>query len=287
LALFRAGVDVYAVFGAQMFNIPGMTKDTHPIHRQSSKSALLGAGYGLGWASFAAQLLVGFLGAPPVRYDRAFAKSLGVDGEYVQRFLDWDENVKKLIEVPHTCTEQELLSHCVASKMIIDKYRATAWPVVAFWQLLGDMLERCLAGGAEVSYKCLIFRKEEIVLPNGMSLRYPNLRREEERDDEGKKTGKMNWVYGDDATKLYPGKICNNVTQALARIVMTDGMLRVQKRFPIIGTVHDELWALVKDSDVDAKKWILAKMTVEPAYMRGIPLSAEGGVHRRYGLAKG
>ena len=76
LNIFRSGGDPYAAFGTQMFNIPGLTKDSHPDLRQSAKSALLGCGYGLGWASFASQLLVGFLGAPPVRYEKAFAKTL-------------------------------------------------------------------------------------------------------------------------------------------------------------------------------------------------------------------
>ena len=54
LAMFRSGQDVYSLFGSQMFGLPGMTKETHPIERQSAKSALLGAGYQLGWASFSA-----------------------------------------------------------------------------------------------------------------------------------------------------------------------------------------------------------------------------------------
>jgi hypothetical protein len=288
LDLFRSGVDVYAAFGSQMFDILGMTQEKYPIERQAAKSAVLGCGYQLGWANFAAQLLVGFQGAKPVRYTKEFAKKLGADGEYVARFLEWDENVRKMLEIAHTCTDEELLAHCIATKLIVEKYRATAWKVAAFWDFLGTMLERCLAGGDEVSYKCLIFRKEEIVLPNGMSLRYPNLRRMAEKDVEGKDTGKTNWVYGDDATKLYPGKICNNVTQAVARIVMTDGMLRVQKRYPVVGTVHDELWALAPEQEADAAKtWVLAQMTVEPRYLPGIPLNASGGAHRRYGLAKG
>ena len=53
LDIFRGGGDPYAAFGAQMFNIPNLTKETHPDLRQSAKSALLGCGYGLGWASFA------------------------------------------------------------------------------------------------------------------------------------------------------------------------------------------------------------------------------------------
>ena len=105
LDIFRSGGDPYAAFGSQMFNIPGLTKESHPDLRQSAKSALLGCGYGLGWAAFAAQLLVGFLGAPPVRYDKGFAKKLGVDKAYVDRFLEWEDNVEKMTAIPHTCTE--------------------------------------------------------------------------------------------------------------------------------------------------------------------------------------
>ena len=290
LLIFRQGGDPYAAFGAQMFNIPGLTKESHPDLRQSAKSALLGCGYGLGWASFAAQLLVGFLGAPPQRYNKDFAKKLGVTATYIQKFLEWDDNVKKMTEIPHTCTDDELLVHCVAAKMIIDKYRATAWPVVAFWDMCGSLIERALYGGNEFTYKCVTFRKEEIVLPNGMSLLYPNLRqvREKVKDEDGnEKEGGLQWVYGEDATKLYAGKITNNIVQGVARIVMTDGMLRVDKKYPVKGTVHDELIAVVPDEEVDfAKTWVLAQMTMEPKYLPGIPLAADGGAHRRYGLAK-
>ena len=281
LDIFRAGGDPYAAFGAQMFGIPGMTKDSHPIHRQSAKSALLGAGYGLGWASFAAQLLVGFLGAPPLRYTKADARQLGVSQQYVQRFVDWEDNLTKMAEIPHTCSEGELLIHCVVAKKIIDVYRATAHAVTSFWDMCSGLIETSLYGGKEYTHKCLTFRKEQIILPNGMSLLYPRLRRK--RDE----TGRQQWVYGEDETKLYAGKVTNNVTQAVARIVMTDGMLRVSKRYPVVGTVHDELLAIASDEEAnDAKTWVLAQMVMEPRYLPGIPLGADGGVHRRYGLAK-
>lgn len=285
LDIFRSGADAYAAFGAQMFNIPGLTKDSHPVHRQSAKAALLGAGYGLGWASFAAQLLVGFLGAPPVRYTKRDAKELGVTAEYVERFLEWDDNVKKMLDIPHTCTTDELLIHCVAAKKIIDIYRATAHPVTTFWDMCGGLIERCLADGEKFVYKCVTFQKEEIVLPNGMSVRYNNLRQEKEPESK-----RMNWVYGEPGakpTKLYAGKITNNIVQGTARIVMTDGMLRVNKKYPVVGTVHDELIAVIpQDSAEEAYQWILEQMIVEPKYMPGIPLAADGGHHRRYGMAK-
>jgi DNA polymerase len=277
LDIFRSGADPYAAFGAQMFNIPGMTKESHPDLRQSAKSALLGCGYGLGWASFASQLMVGFLGAPPLRYKRDFAKQLGVNRSYVERFVLRKENEERLLEIPHICTEEELLVHAVAAKKIIDTYRTTAYPVVGLWALCTKLMVDCLVEGKEYRYKCLTFRKGEIELPNGMKIRYPDLRQDDEK----------NWVYGKDATKLYAGKITNNITQALARIVMTDGMLRVSKRYPVVGTVHDELIALAPEDEAqEALDWVIEQMTTEPSYMPGIPLAADGGTNLRYGDAK-
>jgi hypothetical protein len=286
LDIFRAGGDPYATFGSQMFNIPGLSKESHPDLRQSAKSALLGCGYGLGWASFAAQLLVGFLGAPPVRYDLAFAKKLGVTQEAAQKFLDWDVNVEKLEAIPHTCTTKELVIHCLAAKAIIEKYRATATPVVAFWDLMSSLIEDSLYKGKEYQIKCLTFKKGQIILPSGMPITYAGLNVKRSTDE---KTGKpqTEWTYGENRTKLYGGKVTNNVTQGVARCVMTDGMLRTSKRYFVAGTVHDEQIVVVPDSEVEeAKTWVLAQMTMEPSYLPGIPLDADGGAHRRYGLAK-
>jgi hypothetical protein len=286
LDIFRAGGDPYATFGSQMFNVPGLSKESHPDLRQSAKSALLGCGYGLGWASFASQLLVGFLGAPPVRYDLAFAKKLGVTQEAAQKFLDWDVNVEKLEAIPHTCTTKELVIHCLAAKAIIDKYRATATPVAAFWDLMSSLIEDSLYKGKEYKVKCLTFKKGQIMLPSGMPINYPGLNVKRTTDE---KTGKQQteWTYGENRTKLYGGKVTNNVTQGVARCVMTDGMLRTSKRYFVAGTVHDEQIVVVPDAEVEAAKtWVLAQMTVEPSYMPGIPLDADGGAHRRYGLAK-
>ena len=282
LHIFNAGGDPYAMFGSQMFSIPDMTKESNPVERQSAKSALLGCGYQMGWASFSAQLLVGFLGAPPKRYTKQEAKQLGVTGDYIERFLEWEDNAIKMNEIPHTCTAQELMIHCVAAKKIVDMYRATAYPVVGFWELCQNLIQKSLADGEEYRHKCLLFRKGEIVLPNGMSLLYPNVRQQKDKE-----SGRSQWVYGPDATKLYAGKITNNVTQGTARIVMTDGMLRVAKRYPVVGTVHDEQIVVAPEAHAqEALAWVLEQMTLEPKYLPGIPLAADGGVHRRYGLAK-
>jgi DNA polymerase bacteriophage-type len=281
LDIFRAGGDPYAAFGAQMFGIPGLSKDSHPDLRQSAKSALLGAGYGLGWSAFAAQLLTGFLGAPPTRYYKTFAKQLGADAEYVQKFTDWEVNLEKLADIPHNCTDQELFVHAIATKKIIDKYRDAADSVVQFWGICQNLIHKSLMNGDEVLYKCVTFKKEEVVLPSGLSLRYNDLKGEP--DDKGR----VQWVYGPSSKKLYGGKLTENIVQAVARCVMTDGMLRIQERYPCVLTVHDEVVCLVPEAEAeDAKTWVLAQMVMEPTYMPGIPLDAEADVAHRYGDAK-
>jgi DNA polymerase len=117
-----------------------------------------------------------------------------------------------------------------------------------------------------------------------MSLKYPNI--EIRKDERGRKEY---WFgLGDKKQKLYAGRLCNNIVQALARIVMSDGMLRVGKRYPVVGTVHDELLALVPDMEgEEAKAWVHAQMVKVPTWMQGIPLNADVGYHQRYGLAKG
>jgi DNA polymerase len=286
LDIFRSGGDPYAAFGAQMFNIPGLSKESHPDLRQSAKSALLGCGYGLGWAAFSSQLLTGFLGAPPQRYDLGFAKKLGVTQQAAEKFLDWEVNVEKLQAIPHTCSTRELVIHCLAAKAIIDKYRSTATPVVDFWNLQTELIHESLYKGKEYKHKCLTYRKGEIELPSGMKLLYPYLQIRRHTDEKTKKE-QVEWTYGENRTKIYAGKITNNVTQGVARCVMTDGMVRTAKRYFVAGTVHDEQIVVVPDAEVqDAKTWVLAQMTMEPPYMPGIPLDADGGAHRRYGLAK-
>ena len=209
--------------------------------------------------------------------------TLGVTGEAVDRFLSWDDNLKRMEQIPHTCTEKELLIHCLAAKAIIDKYRAASQPVVNFWNLCQELIDYSLYRGKEYTHKCITFRKEQIVLPSGMAMRYPDLK-PEQRD------GRTVWTYadGNKRVSLYGGKVTNNIVQGTARCVMTDGMLRVAKKYPVAGTVHDELIAVVPEEEAeDAKTWVFAQMVAPVPYLPGIPLKTDVGYNKRYGLAKG
>jgi DNA polymerase len=114
-----------------------------------------------------------------------------------------------------------------------------------------------------------------------MALRYPKLTFE--LDEKSRKQ----WFYGPDKTKLYGAKLVENIVQAVARCVMTDGMLRIQNRYPCVLTVHDEAVVLVPTKEVvEAEPWVLAQMVKQPSYMPDIPLAAETGSGARYGQAK-
>jgi hypothetical protein len=81
--------------------------------------------------------------------------------------------------------------------------------------------------------------------------------------------------------------IVHNCTQAVARVIMTDGMLRIQPRYRCAMTSHDEGTFLVPDGEVDdAVPWIRQQMTKEPKYMKGLPLGVTVGASKRYGDAK-
>ena len=116
-----------------------------------------------------------------------------------------------------------------------------------------------------------------------MSLLYPDIQME-----RTKKGPQYTYAHGALRKRLHPGVVCNNVTQATARIVMTDGLLRISARYPVKGTVHDEGIMLVPDTELEeGKKWIKEMMIQEPVWMPGIPLNADVGAAKRYGEAKG
>ena len=74
------------------------------------------------------------------------------------------------------------------------------------------------------------------------------------------------------------GKIIENVTQAIARDVLAEGMLRTDDAgIPIVGHVHDEILTITHDDDLDpGYKDLEHLMSVPIAWAPGLPLGAEG-----------
>lgn len=174
------------------------------------------------------------------------------------------------------------------AKRVVDTYREKRANIVNFWKTCNNAIQH-IANGSETAIGPYVVRDHGIWLPNGLRLYYPNLRQEERFAPSSFYGGEIRkqteWVYDRhrgrgamQTTRLYGGKLDENITQAVARLFMTDAMLvLIRAGMHIVGTVHDELIFLVPDtSDRDGViKYVHQTMTTAPSWASGIPLDAE------------
>ena len=84
-----------------------------------------------------------------------------------------------------------------------------------------------------------------LVIPNGLSILYHDLR------PQHTETG-LEYTYKTrrGRTKIYGGKVIENVCQALARCIIGEQMLRISKKYKVVLTVHDSIVCCVPDDEV-------------------------------------
>ena len=166
------------------------------------------------------------------------------------------------------------------AERIVRIYRQTNNKIKSLWYFLDDKLQPIAEGpttnGFFVThndYKCITFEKNAIRLPNGLTLKYPNLH----TNDEGE------WIYGD-KRKIYAGALCENITQALANIVIGKQALRAHREVaPVVLPVHDEIVCVTPKQGAEAKlEHLLEIMRTPPAWAPDLPLDAEGEVSAFY-----
>lgn len=82
--------------------------------------------------------------------------------------------------------------------------------------------------------------------------------------------------------QLYGGLLAQNATQAIARDILVNGMLKAEEAgYPIIGHVYDEMFAEIPAGTGDVKAF--EKIICEyPAWAEGLPLQADGWSAKRY-----
>lgn len=160
-------------------------------------------------------------------------------------------------------------------------YRDTHPKVVELWGVAGRMLGR-LAGGPPLDWEPVTLKDGKMFLPNGTWINYTTLEyhRDDEYDDSyWRLKTRRGW------SKIYGAKLVENLIQALARVVISQAMTRIKKSgYRVINTKHDSMWILIpRDGrEKEHARYIESEMCVEPAWLKGIPLGAEGFLGERY-----
>lgn len=158
---------------------------------------------------------------------------------------------------------------------IVTMYRKVNSAIRNGWSICEQIIQQMFEG-RRGEYKCIRWEKETIWLPNGMRLKYPDLCKDE--DD--------NWVYRRKGgwVKLYGGILCENIVQALARIIVAaDQLLKIASVYPVVMTTHDEVVACVPKREAKkCEKFMNTVMRTPPPWCADIPLAAEGGYAENY-----
>ena len=158
---------------------------------------------------------------------------------------------------------------------IVNTYRHTYSGIKLLWTKLEDLLRQTMhSDNYGNEYGPLTVGDCKLVLPNGMALKYHNL----QYSSQGliyESRGKTEYTYG--------GRITENVIQALARIVITDSMLRLSKKYDVALTVHDEIIITGNNNTPSIiMDEIVSDMCIPPIWAPTIPLAAEGGYAKEY-----
>jgi len=170
---------------------------------------------------------------------------------------------------------------------IIDTYRATYPKIVELWKSAASALKSILQKQHTTLGRGDILKVEGvkgILLPNTLYLRYPNLRKLQDDD------GEIELVYDTKKgkavipTRIYGGKVIENVCQALARIVIGEQMLMVAKKYRVVMTVHDAIACIAPTEQVEAaKEYVEMCMRTRPDWGMELPLNCEAGYGESYG----
>jgi len=273
---FAEGRDVYSEFATDAYSRP-ITKD-NVIERFVGKTCVLGLGFEMGWYRLAMEFQKGAMGGNPVIFDEQDVITLKIDPS---AFLDDGEKLERVRNMPSRLELAQRITHCMVCEFFVRRYRSKNRCIVRLWKLMSELLDEMHRGGGyRFGYLGFLQTvKDGILLPNGLTLRYPHLEKSEHNG--------YSYLNDHKRTHLFGGKATENLIQALARIAASEWMLEIAKEFPIVLFSHDEIGWLAPESDAEAALEHGVKiMSVAPAWARGLPVAAEGGIGDNYADAK-
>jgi DNA polymerase len=170
---------------------------------------------------------------------------------------------------------------------IIMVYRQTYPMIPMLWREAGNALLAIANGQSAPLGRPDVLSVEGakgIRLPNGLYIKYPNLRRW--TNDSGKEELVYDTKRGKAVipNRIYGGKVIENVCQALARIAIGEQMLLIAKKYRVVMTVHDAIACIVPTHEAEtAREFVEMAMRIRPKWALDLPLNCESGVGHSYG----
>lgn len=167
-------------------------------------------------------------------------------------------------------------------KRIVDLYRNTNHKIPSLWEECDRALIHLAAwptGAKEYSigkHGCLWITPHGIRLPNGLHIRYPKLRKINDRFVYDSRKGPQS---------IWGGAMVENVVQALARIIVGEQMLKIREAgYRPVLTVHDAAVIVVKKSELEhALTTVTTVMSTPPSWAIGLPVACEAKYGESYG----
>jgi DNA polymerase len=241
-----------------------------------------------------ANLLLGFGGGAGALV-RGGAEEAGIDiGNYKELHAVW-----VAMGAPGKFHEWERESHDYPELIRLrDLYREASPETVRFWKLCAKAWDLATTGrGARFGQNGVVAmlrdgKHNRLVLPSGRSIWYRFARshadlNNPDRIDRRTFIGKSGGV-GHTRVDTFGGKLTENITQAIARDVLFDLIMRIEAQVNrpgrIVLHVHDEVVLEVPEKHAEQRlDDVLGLMSVAPSWATGLPVKGEGAIMERYG----
>lgn len=169
------------------------------------------------------------------------------------------------------------------AKRIIDTYRRTYYRIPELWKRADTalaMLAAQMPMPVDAQQLVHVVPGKGLSLPSGLHIQYPDLR--QFADEEGQ----LRWHYTSRGriVAVYGGKCVENFTQAVARCVVGEQMLRIAKRYTPVLTVHDAVACIAPEEEAEeAQRYVEECMSWRPRWAGTLPLACEAGRGASYG----
>jgi DNA polymerase len=278
----KTGPDLYKVAAGGIFGVPIELVDSKK--RQIGKVSELSMGYEGGVGAFVTM-------APNYGLriaDHYDAVLNGVSPEFVDKAKEKFAKDKKRLE------SQWGERTYVPAESIKLAWRAKHPKTVALWREAKDAAIDAAANPGKITV-CAMGRVKYRVagsflwcqLPSGRALCYPYPKLVDVKTPWGEVQPSLRYKAVNSFTRkfeecgAYGGLLVENIVQAVARDLMAEAMLRVDGKYPLILTVHDELLSEVDEATADLGDYVRL-MEILPTWAAGCPVTAEGWVGQRY-----